>query len=50
MQITGDYLDRMSWQGYTGASFATSTAAANQFHGAQGTAAMVHTSFRYYLP
>ncbi len=50
MQITGSYLDRMAWQGYTGASFATSTAAAGQFHGAQATAAMVHTSFRYYLP
>jgi hypothetical protein len=47
-QMTGSYLDRMAWQGYTGASFATSTA--GQFHGAQATAAMVHTSFRYYLP
>jgi hypothetical protein len=49
-QIIGSYLDRMSWQGYTGTSFATSTAAAGQFHGAQATAAIVETSFRYYLP
>jgi len=49
-QVTSEYLDREAWQGYTGSSFATSTAAAGQFHGPQATAEMVHTSFRYYLP
>lgn len=47
-QMTGSYLDRMAWQGYYGSSFATTTT--GNFHGAQATAAMVHTSFRYYLP
>jgi hypothetical protein len=49
-QATGSYLDREGWEGYYGSSFATSTAAAGQFHGPQATAVLVHTSFRYYLP
>jgi hypothetical protein len=47
-QVTSEYLDRMAWQGYYGTSFAATPASG--FHGAQATAEMVHTSFRYYLP
>jgi hypothetical protein len=51
MQLIYSYLDRMSWQGYIGPSYAYSVANGSQyFHGAQGVNSMVTTSFRYYIP
>jgi hypothetical protein len=49
--INYSYLDRESWQGYTGTSYANSVATGpSAFHGVQGINNMVFTSFRYYIP
>jgi len=49
--VNYSYLDRMSWQGYIGTSYATSVFLGSQyFHGVQGTNNMVFTSLRYYIP
>jgi hypothetical protein len=51
MQLIYSYLDRMSWQGYIGSSYASSVGLGSQyFHGVQGVNNMVTTSFRYYIP
>jgi hypothetical protein len=51
MQLVYSYLDKMSWQGYIGTSYANSVALGSQyFHGAQAINNMFSTSFRYYIP
>ena len=51
MQLVYSYLDKQSWQGYLGTSYANAVALGPQyFHGAQAINNMVTTSFRYYIP